>query len=410
MPSNLIYMKNNYLLALLFAVLFSNAQVQKKVLFIGNSMTYFNNMPTLFESIANEKGKNVDVDFYAPGGTGFVNHHVDSNVYDFFENNVWDIVVLQPGTSESGGASSSVNTTIGRGNQMQDSIKKYSPCSKIFLYEISNGVASGTAYNNYFTTQTRIKDSITKLADGMQIPIVAAGECARNHYAAQQDLLLHNSYGDVHPNLNGSYLVACAMFCTIFQEPVSGVAFNGGVSAANATYFQGIADNIVLNNKASWRINTYNLHAEFSVLQDNNLVDFTNLSTNFTSLLWDFGDGTTSAETNPQHFYTQLGTKIVTLTVTKNGCSEVYTKEITINLLNSNGFVQDDIALFPTITNSVFYIKSKLLFNGAVYNSVGQCIVSFVKTENDLTIDLTGFAAGVYIVKINNASYKVIKK
>lgn len=373
-------------------------------------MTYFNDMPMLFESIANEKGKNIDVDFYAPGGTGFVNHHVDSNVYNLFEDNVWDVVVLQPGTSESAGASWPVATTATRGNQMQDSIKKYSPCAKVVLYQIPYGVPSADNYANYFQVQTKIKDSITKLADNMEVSFAAAGECARQHYLAQQDLLLHNSYNDVHPNLNGSYLVACAMFCTIFQEPVSGVAFNGGVSPSNATYFQGIADNIVLNNKALWRINTFNLHAEFSAAQTDNLVNFTNLSTNFTSLLWDFGDGTTSTDANPQHFYTELGTKTVTLTVTKNGCSEVYTKNIVVNVLNSNVFIYDEVAVFPTITDSVFYIKSKLSFNGAVYNSVGQKITNFVKTENDFIVDLSGFAAGVYVVKIDNGSYKVIKR
>lgn len=403
-------MKNNYLLVLLFATLFSNAQVQKKILFVGNSMTYFNDMPMLFESIANEKGKNVDVDFYAPGGTGFVNHHVDNNVYDLFENNVWDVVVLQPGTAESAGVSWPVTTTATRGNQMQDSIKKYSPCAKVVLYEIPYGVPSADNYANYFQVQTMMKDSITKLADNMEVSFAAAGECARQHYLAQQDLLLHSSYNDVHPNLNGSYLVACAMFCTIFQESVSGVAFNGGVSPANAAYFQGIADNIVLNNKALWRINTFDLHSEFSAAQTDNVVNFTNLSTNFTSLLWDFGDGTTSTDPNPQHFYTELGTKIVTLTVTRNGCSEVYTKNIVINVLNSDVFFQDGVAIFPTITDSVFYIKSKLSFNGTIYNSVGQQITSFVKTENDFSVDLSGFAAGVYVVKINNDSYKVIKK
>ncbi|CAM4415479.1 PKD domain-containing protein [Flavobacterium terrigena] len=403
-------MKNNYLLVLLFAVLFSNAQAQKKILFIGNSMTYFNDMPILFESIANEKGKNVDVDFYAPGGTGFVNHHVDNNVYDLFENNVWDVVVLQPGTSESAGVSWPVSTTAERGNQMQDSIKKYSPCAKVLLYQIPYGVPSADNYANYFQIQTKIKDSITKLADNMEVSFAAAGECARQHYLAQQDLLLHGSYNDVHPNLNGSYLVACAMFCTIFQEPVSGVAFNGGVTPANATYFQGIADNIVLNNKALWRINTFDLHPEFSTAQTDNLVNFTNLSTNFTSLLWDFGDGTTSTDTNPEHFYTSLGTKTVTLTVTKNGCSEVFTKNIVVNVLNSDVFVQDNIAIFPTITDSVFYINSKFSFDGVVYDSVGQQITKFEKTENNIIVDLSGFASGVYIVKIDNDSYKVIKK
>lgn len=373
-------------------------------------MTYFNDMPLLFESIANEKGKNVDVDFYAPGGTGFVNHHVDNNVYNLFQNNVWDVVVLQPGTSESGGASWPITTTITRGNQMQDSIKKYSPCAKVLLYEISNGIASETTYNNYFLTQTKIKDSITKLADGMHIPLVAAGECARNHYASQQNLLLHNSYGDVHPNLNGSYLVACAMFCAIFQETVSGVTFNGGVSASNATYFQGIADNIVLNNKPLWRINTYNLHSEFSMSQTDNTVNFTNLSTNYTSVLWDFGDGTTSTDVNPQHFYTSLGTKIITLTVTKNGCSEVYTKTINITVLHSESFAFNEVKIFPVLTENLVTIKSNSEFEGKVFNYLGQQIMDFVKSENDLTIDFSNFAAGMYFIHINNDVYKVIKK
>lgn len=403
-------MKNNYLLVLLFAVLFSNAQVQKKVLFIGNSITYFNDMPILFESIANEKGKNVDVDFYAPGGTGFVNHHVDNNVYNLFQNNVWDVVVLQPGSSESAGVSWPVTTTAARGNQMQDSIKKYSPCAKVLLYEIPYGVVSADNYANYFQTQTKIKDSITKLADNMHVPLVAAGECARQHYLAQQDLLLHNSYNDIHPNLNGSYLVACAMFCAIFQEPVSGVNFNGGVSPPTATYFQGIADNIVLNNKPAWRINTYNLHSEFSVNQIDSHVSFTNQSTNYTSVLWDFGDGTTSTDVNPQHNYNQVGTKTITLTVTKNGCSEVFTRIVNITVLNSDSFASNQIKIYPTITDSVIHIQSDSFFNGSVFNAVGQKISTFQKSNNEIEINLSSYAAGVYFIQIESDIYKVVKK
>lgn len=403
-------MKNNYIIVLLLVCFFSSAQVQKKVLFIGNSITYFNDMPILFESIANEKGKNVDVDFYAPGGTGFVNHHEDNNVYNLFKNNIWDVVVLQPGSSESAGVSWPITTTAARGNRMQDSIKKYSPCAKVLLYEIPYGVPSADNYANYFQIQTKIKDSITKLADNMHVPLVAAGECARQHYSAQQDLLLHGSYNDIHPNLNGSYLVASAMFCAIFQEPVSGVNFNGGVSPATATYFQGIADNIILNNKPLWRINTYNLHSEFSMSLTDSTVSFTNLSTNYTSVLWDFGDGTTSTDINPQHNYNQLGTKTITLTVTKNGCSEVYTKTIEITVLNSDIHEITDLKIYPTVTNDFITIKSHLLFNGKIYNSIGQEVATFQKNNEEIEINLSKYAAGVYFIQIENAAYKVVKK
>ena len=45
-------------------------------------------------------------------------------------------------------------------------------------------------------------------------------------------------------------------------------------------------------------------------------VSFTNLSSGeFTSSLWDFGDGNTSNLTNPTHTYTEEGSYTVSLTV-----------------------------------------------------------------------------------------------
>ncbi|RYY25966.1 MAG: PKD domain-containing protein, partial [Sphingobacteriaceae bacterium] len=51
-------------------------------------------------------------------------------------------------------------------------------------------------------------------------------------------------------------------------------------------------------------------------------VSFTNQSTNADSYLWDFGDGTTSTQANPQHLYTKKGSFTVKLTATNKGaCS-----------------------------------------------------------------------------------------
>lgn len=403
-------MKKSLLILTITICFLGYSQAPKKILFIGNSITYFNDMPVLFKNIANNKGKNVETQMYAPGGTGFVNHHIDNNVYNLFQNNVWDMVVLQPGSGESAGVTSPVNTTIERGKQLQDSIKKYSPCAKIFLYEIPYGVPSETTYNTYFQYQTKIKDSLTKMADNMHIPLVAAGECARLHYSSQQDLLLHSSYNDIHPNLNGSYLTACAMFCTLFQEPVTGTTSYGGVNQVTAEYFHGIADNIILNNKPQWRINTYNLHSEFSLLLNESLVSLTNQSTNYTSLLWDFGDGTTSTDVNPQHNYNSTGTKTITLTVTKNGCSEIFTKTITVNSLNINSFEKDKVFIYPTITSDALLIESDDNLNIEIISITGQKIGSFYKNSKTYKLDVSQFANSIYFIKYENKTYKFIKK
>src|ERR1700752_2614095 len=124
-------------------------------------------MPFTFQDISNNLGKNVKVTMYAPGGTGIIDHVADPSVYSLFRN-TWDVVVLQPGTSESAGTSSSVNATIGRGKTLLDSIKKYSACAKVFLFQIPYGVPSASTWSTYFSVQTMYRDSVGKMADSLK--------------------------------------------------------------------------------------------------------------------------------------------------------------------------------------------------------------------------------------------------
>lgn len=57
---------------------------------------------------------------------------------------------------------------------------------------------------------------------------------------------------------------------------------------------------------------------------------FKNTSTNATSYFWDFGDGETSTEENPAHFYSLKGTYSVVLTATGDGGVETVAKEYVI--------------------------------------------------------------------------------
>lgn len=188
-----------------------------QVLFIGNSITYFNDMPLLFKDLAASKGKNVEVTSHTVGGSGFVNHVNDNALYQTIRSKNYKYVVMQPGTGESAGYSYPVSVTAERGRKLRDSIRKYSPCSKIFLYEIPYGVPSQTEYATYFNFQKIIKDSITKMSTLMQAEMIPAGESARAHYTATQDLALHSSYNDIHPGPQGSYLVAASVYTALFS-------------------------------------------------------------------------------------------------------------------------------------------------------------------------------------------------
>ncbi len=79
-------------------------------------------MPQTFESIANSKGDPTEVTVYAPGGTGFINHVIDQNVYNLFHAGSWDYVVLQPGSNESPGYSEPIDATLSRAKTLKDFI------------------------------------------------------------------------------------------------------------------------------------------------------------------------------------------------------------------------------------------------------------------------------------------------
>lgn len=64
-----------------------------------------------------------------------------------------------------------------------------------------------------------------------------------------------------------------------------------------------------------------------TVIAPDDFVNFTDLSTNAVSWLWEFGDGDTSRQQNPRHNYREEGVYDVTLSViSPDGCASTYTK------------------------------------------------------------------------------------
>jgi len=310
---------------------FLQAQNTKNVLFIGNSITYYNNMPQTFEAIANSKGDQTSVTMYAPGGTGFIHHVNDPNVYAKFREKVWNFVVLQPGSNESPAYSETKEATLARLEQLQDSIYKYSPCAKILLYEISYGIWGTTQanLNTYNTTMSLILSNNQYWADNAEVFFAPVGEAFREKWNNDQTDLLWVSTGNIHPNAKGSYIAACVFYAAIYQKPSLGTTEISSLSQADATAIQTLVDDKVLNHKPDWRINSWYPYNNFEFQVNGNQVSFTNLSLNVDSVEWDFGDGNSSGNTNPVHQYNQIGQFSVSLTTHKGNCEETTTQQVT---------------------------------------------------------------------------------
>lgn len=95
-------------------------------------------------------------------------------------------------------------------------------------------------------------------------------------------------------------------------------------------------------------------------------VAFANLSTNFETASWDFGDGTTGTAMNPTHAYTCPGTYEVTLTIQNNFCNPAQTNAITVPIEitdTQNAFTTEVILEATTLT-------AQRTLNGTTYQWV----------------------------------------
>lgn len=81
-------------------------------------------------------------------------------------------------------------------------------------------------------------------------------------------------------------------------------------------------------------------------------VQFQNMSTGATGFQWSFGDGTSSAEENPVHAYTEAGTFNVGLNVWNDYCSDSYQMVVTVEMVSSVG--DASVGLDPSLKRTAF--------------------------------------------------------
>ena len=406
--------KHLILLTFLYSIS-SNAQDTTKVLFIGNSITYFNNMPQTFESIANSKGDPTEVTMYAPGGTGFINHVNDPNVFNYFQQEQWDYVVLQPGSNESPGYSEPINQTLARARILKDSILFYSPCAKILYYEISYGVWGNTSanLNSYNNTMDLIRSNLEYLSDSTKLFFTPAGEVMRAAWNNNQTKMLWGGNGDIHPNAKGSYMIACAFYAAIFQKSSFGTYIISTLTQIEASNYQQLADTIVLNNLSDWRINTYNQYTDFNYSVNQSIVTFNNTSQNVDSLSWDFGDGGTSNNLAITHNYISSGTFIVTLTTYKGECLESKTKIISILTVGIDKHNDKSrINISPNPFTDKILIEGYTIKDISIFNLSGQDFsnqISFIYTAKGMEINTSNLPSGGYILKTKSFANFIYK-
>lgn len=177
------------------------------MLFIGNSYTFYNDLPDLLERIAREAGKGRTIEASMEVGSGYSlsTHWAASDALRRIRTRQWDYVVLQESSQGPIEAFARFEEYAGR---FAAEIRAAGSTPLLFVTWAPEFMADSQA------AITAAYRSVGRAVDARLAPVGPAWQAA---HAAPPALQLFDADG-THPAPLGSYLAAAVFYATLFHE------------------------------------------------------------------------------------------------------------------------------------------------------------------------------------------------
>jgi hypothetical protein len=180
-----------------------------RVLFVGNSLTYMNDLPAIVEALAEASGAaRPSCKAITAGGYSLEDHWNRGAAQKAIAQGGWDVVVLQQGPSAS---------TEGRASLLE--------YARRFAVEIRRAGARPALYMVWPSTQRKgdfdgVTASYKQAAEETNGLLFPAGEAWRAAWRRNPKLALYSGDG-LHPTPAGSYLAALTIYQQLYaQTPI----------------------------------------------------------------------------------------------------------------------------------------------------------------------------------------------
>jgi len=218
-----------------------------RVLFIGNSHTYVNDLPGLFRGLSEAGGRPVLTDASTFGGYSLEDHTGNQTTLDKIAQDSWDYVALQE---------QSVIPTIHywRYNSMYpaarllDSLIRLQGARTVFYMtwgwkyggQQSYRESLSPDFRDYFEMQESVRVAYQEIAAELAAAMSPVGMAFAR--ARRIDSLVDLWQLDYcHATLKGTYLGACVFYAVLHGANPVGLEFYGGLDSATARFCQDVA-------------------------------------------------------------------------------------------------------------------------------------------------------------------------
>jgi Domain of unknown function (DUF4886) len=218
------------------------------VLFVGNSFTYFNDMPGLVKLLAEaaHEAKPFVSAQETPGGYTLKRHWEDGKVAQVLQSSRWDYVVLQEQSQFLSFAQwqrfQEVHPYARQLNNLAWQNKAKLVLFMTWGYE--KGDLENRTSDSFSDMQNRLTEGNMELAKDLSATVAPVGIAWRLALSRNPQLRLWGEDGR-HPNLKGSYLSACVFYKLFYQKSPVNNPFTAGLSTREAYFLQDVAASAV---------------------------------------------------------------------------------------------------------------------------------------------------------------------
>jgi hypothetical protein len=225
----------------------------KRVLFIGNSYTFVNDLPATLTALAKSGDHRIETGMAAEGGMTLTNHVDAANTANQISSSPWDFVVLQE------------QSQIPSVKQFR--IDQMYPAARTLVRKIENAGAEPLFFipwahrdgwpengmQTYMQMQGQIERGYFDIANELDTPMAPVGFAWAVVVKEHPEIILWQEDGS-HPTKEGTYLAACVFYAVLFQESPEGLSYRADISKDNAAILQKVATEMVLENLNQWNI------------------------------------------------------------------------------------------------------------------------------------------------------------
>lgn len=194
-----------------------------RVLFLGSSLTYANDMPHLVAALGRAVGRTIDVAVIARGGASLEDQWSRGEALRRIRGERWDFVVLQQGPSSLPESRENLRDYTRR---LAEPIQKAGARPALYMVWPS---ADRLAWFD------AVRDSYTLAAEDVGGMLIPAGEAWREVWRRDPKVALFRKDG-VHPSPTGSFTVALSVFGMLCGR--SPVGLPSRVRLANGSHAQ----------------------------------------------------------------------------------------------------------------------------------------------------------------------------